>query len=351
MRDVIGLLAVVVIGTGCGTSAEDCHNTKTCPPPDAGVVYVMSDAGLFCDGVCVPTLVDITGLWSQPFVLWRGPTAQLTDKQCPPSAPHPSQPWFSTPDQTPLSCPACSCAPSTGSCALPVTVAVGTSPVCPSEAGDAGVPFDPPSDWDGGCTTNEAIPSVDCDGGPCLATVGSMTPIENGCTPIGSVVPKNGAWTYAAFACAGETNNGTCNDPGQVCAPTPPPVTDGFSVCVSRQGGDPIIECPFGYPKRGVYYFGGDDDRGCSPCECGQPQGDSCSSFVSLYSDDACVAPVGSVMALSSGPTCVSIPDGSPLGSKQASPPVYNPGTCQASGGEQTGSVTPIDPYTFCCQQ
>ncbi len=32
-----------------------------------------------------------------------------------------------------------------------------------------------------------------------------------------------------------------------------------------------------------------------------------------------------------------------------AGAPIYTPGTCQASGGEPTGSVKPLDPFTFCC--
>jgi hypothetical protein len=55
-------------------------------------------------------------------------------------------------------------------------------------------------------------------------------------------------------------------------------------------------------------------------------------------------------MATSSGPACVSVPAASSLGSKQASAPIYTPGACQPSGGENTGSVQPVDPFTFCCR-
>jgi hypothetical protein len=230
-------------------------------------------------------------------------------------------------------------------------VTVSASPVCPSNVGDGGVPFDPPSAWDGGCTTNDAIADVECDGGPCLAMVGAMAPIDNECMPTQVVVPQIVTWGSAAFGCAGETNKGTCKAPGHLCVPSPPPVSDGFSICVSRQGDETIIECPAGYPKQSVYYFGGEDDRGCSECKCAPPQNDACASLVSFYSDDTCTMQVGSVTALSSEPVCVSIPSGAPLGSKQAGPPTYAPGTCQASGGEQTGSIQLLLPYTFCCEQ
>lgn len=253
------------------------------------------------------------------------------------------------PDQSPLSCSACECGPSSGTCALPAAITVSASSMCPPEAGDAGVPFDPPSGWDGGCTTNDAIAAVDCDGGPCLATVGPATPIETGCATTQVGVPKIVTWTNAAFGCAGDTNHGTCSNSSDICVPTPAP---DFSVCVTRQGDESIFKCPSGYPDRSVYYLDGDDNRGCSACKCGPPTGGACSSsLVSFYADDTCSLHVGSVTASSSGPVCVSIPAGSPLGSKQASAPVYIPGTCQASGGEPTGSVQLRYPVTVCCQQ
>jgi hypothetical protein len=350
MRVLMGSLIVVALGSGCADAADDCHNTRSCPPPpDAGttVIYVTSDAGELCDGVCVPAVVGI-GWSSQPFMLWRGSTMQLAATQCPGNAPQSSgQVWYASPDPTPLSCPTCSCAPPTGVCTLAEVVTVSASAACPS---DAGVPFDPPSSWDGGCTSNDAISGVACDGGPCLATVGPLTPIESECVPQ-AVITKVAPWELAAFGCAGRTNNGACNDPGKLCVPALPSPAVGFSICVSRQGDDPMVQCPQGYPARSVYYVDGYDNRECAPCECGPPQGGSCSSIVTVYADDACSVQVGSVTAMSSGPMCVSIPDGSPLGSKQAGPPMYTPGSCQPSGGEQTGSVQPNDPFTFCCQQ
>ena len=347
MRRQISSLAIMILCSACADGASDCRNTATCPiPPDAGVINVVSDAR--CDGVCVPTFVDIAGWSTQPFILWRGSTMNLPDTECPPNAPKPGQVWYANPDQTLMPCPACSCAPSTGVCMLPDTITVSASPVCPS---DAGVPFNPPSAWDGGCTSNDAVAGPVCDGGPCLATVGPMIPVEDGCVPTQAIIPKLVKWGFAAYGCAGRTNGGTCESPGDVCAPAPPSAASGFSICVSRQGDDSLIQCPQGYPARTVFYPAGDDDRGCTPCECGPSEGGSCSSLVSVYADDACSMPVGTVTASSSGPACVSIPADSSLGSKQASPPVYTPGTCQPSGGEQTGSVKPIDPITFCCQQ
>jgi hypothetical protein len=352
MRAVIGFLAVVMVGGGCADAADDCRNTRTCaPPPDAGVtvIYAPGDAGVECNGACVPAVVDSFGWSPVPFVFWQGSLVDLATAQCPSYAKIPSQLYYATPDQTPLSCPACACEPSTGACALPVAITLGASTMCPSDTDDAGVPFDPPSGWDGGCTTNDAIAAVDCDGGPCLATVGPVAPINAACAPTQAVATKIVTWRTAAFGCAGDTNHGTCSNPSDVCTPAAPP---GFSICVSREGDESIIDCPEGYPARNIYYLGGEDDRGCAACECGPPQGDSCSSsLVSFYADDTCSMQVGAVTATSAGPMCVSIPAGSSLGSKQASAPIYSAGTCPASGGEPIGSVQSTYPITVCCQQ
>jgi hypothetical protein len=120
---------------------------------------------------------------------------------------------------------------------------------------------------------------------------------------------------------------------------------------VNRAGDDSNLMCPPGYPTRIVVYLAAEDNRDCAPCGCEPPQGSSCSSLVSLYADDACSVQVGSVTATSSSLMCVNVPAGSPLGSKEAAPPVYTPGSCQPNGGGEIGAVQPSDPYTFCCDQ
>jgi hypothetical protein len=230
---------------------------------------------------------------------------------------------------------------------LPETVTLNSSPVCAAEAGDAGVPFDPPSAWDGGCTTSAAIASVECDGGVCGASVAPLV-LDDKCVPQQAPTPKSLMWGLVAYTCTG-TTSGSCNDQGYVCTPKPPTLPPGFSICVSRQGDDPNIKCPDGYPARSVFYVSAVDNRECAPCECGPPQGSSCTSLVSLYADGACSIPVGSVTATSSSATCVTVPAGSSLGSKQAGSPTYVPGPCQPSGGGETGSVQLNDPFTFCC--
>ncbi len=345
VRKLISALAVGILCGACANGADDCRNTGTCPlPPDAGptVIYVSPDAGP-CDGVCAPLPPAGTDWSPQPFISWYGMTTALpaSDKRCPPKAPVPSWLWHSAPVQA-LDCPSCSCAPSTGVCMLPETVTINPSPECPSDTTDAGAPFNPPSAWDGGCTANDAIAAIKCDGGTCSVIVGPTIPIDE-CAPKQVVIPKNVPWGFAAYTCTGRTE-GSCADPGEVCTPSPPA---GFSICVNRAGDDTNIACPVGYPARNVVYLAADDNRSCAPCGCEPPQGSSCSSLVSLYADDACSVQVGAVTATSSTLVCVNVPAGSPLGSKGANPPVYSPGSCQPNGGGQIGAVQPTDSYTF----
>ena len=96
-----------------------------------------------------------------------------------------------------------------------------------------------------------------------------------------------------------------------------------------------VIQCPTEYPTRRVYYLDGEDNQ-CSPCACSPPEGDACSSLVSIYADDACSNLVKRSRGRVLGPRVRERPRRLPLGSKQASAPTYTPGTCQPSGGEAT---------------
>ena len=347
MRAVIGILAVVAFGSGCGHTIDDCRNTRTCePPPDAGVIYVVSDAGVPCDGVCAPLGGASIGWTKEPFLLARPESNALPINPCPGKAPALRFQGYATPDQT-LACPSCSCAQPTGDCLLPKMVTAGSSPACPSDS-DAGVPFNPPGGWDGGCTTTDAIVDVDCDGGTCVqsVTTGAMILTES-CAPLPPDVAQDVKWAAFAYTCEGEAN-GTCALAGDVCVPK---ASDGFALCVLREGDDDFFMCPPGYPFRSVYYLGAKDTRMCAPCTCEPPEGSNCSSLVSFYTDDACTEQIASVTATNTSSMCAEIPPGSPLGSKQAGKPTYTPGSCKPMGGEEVGSVQPNHPFTFCCQE
>ena len=348
MCKLISSFTVMILCSACANGADDCRNTSTCPiPPDAGpsVIYVASDAGQPCDGVCAVLGGSSKGWTKAPFLLAQPKAKALPDEPCPNSAPKLVFEGHAAPDQN-LPCLSCSCAPPIGECALPETVTAGLSPACPSD-GDAGMPFNPPSAWDGGCTANDAITDVNCDGGTCIqsVTAGSLTLTES-CASIPPVVPQDVKWAAFAYTCEGEAN-GTCADAGDVCVPKPP---DGFVLCISREDDDDFYKCAPDYPNRYVFYQSSIDTRMCAACTCEPPEGSTCSSLVTFYTDDACEEQIASVTPTAASSMCVEVPPGSPLGSKQASPLTYTPGSCKPSGGEEVGSVQPTHPITFCCR-
>jgi len=99
-----------------------------------------------------------------------------------------------------------------------------------------------------------------------------------------------------------------------------------------------------GYTDAHLFYAGVDDARACTACSCGPVSGSACSTTVTLYADGAC-----STVVQSGAAGCYDVPAGTPIGSKSANPPVYQPGFCGPSGGEPTGDAIPQTPFTFCC--
>lgn len=353
----ISVVAVGLLCAGCPNSAGDCHNTLSCAPPEVDVVYVVSDAGTECEGICVPGAEHD---WQQPTLVWLG--YQDTDPpECPLQAP--SKRDYHAATAAPA-CGTCSCSPPSGSCTLPAAASAHDA-ACPAELGIVETPFDPPSGWDGSCTAHQAIAAnLDCDGKPCVQSV-TFAPLavsEVGCVPKTepakpAYIPKNAKKGLTlARACTG-TPFGHCADNGHACVPVRPRETkdaSGFwAHCVSHAGaGDAYtMTCPVDYPLKYVFSIDFEDTRGCAPCACAPPAGSTCTSLVSVYADDDCspTAELGSI-TVSSAPMCLNLPPGARLGSKRATPPLYEPGSCKPRGGEPIGGVENIGPFTFCCQ-
>jgi hypothetical protein len=238
-----------------------------------------------------------------------------------------------------------------GSCALPSALTASAAP-CSGPTTNI-TPFDPPPGWDGSCTANEHIsPNKLCGGVPCVRslTTAPLTMTESGCAPSQQIVPHKTppAWSTFARGCEDASGGtwGTCAEHGETCAPAAPA---GFRQCVSHEGDR---DCPSFTPyiEKHLFYGGADDSRDCSPCSCGAPTGSSCAASLSIYSDSACSTPLFSSLSIdSNAPACVDLPVGSALGSKSIGTPTYTPGQCQASGGAPTGSISPVQPSTFCC--
>lgn len=143
-------LAVVLIAAlmGCGTTYSD---TFTCLRPDTSHVDANgnpdpcheNDAGTggeggesTCPGNCVPR--SPPG-WSEPVLLWAGPESS-PPPTCPTWAPRVYSAGHADLSAPALSCGACSCAPASGSCALPETITAESQLLCAGTATTLGIP-------------------------------------------------------------------------------------------------------------------------------------------------------------------------------------------------------------------
>jgi hypothetical protein len=311
-------LAFVLICAACSGTPDPCaSNPSSCR--DAGGGGSPSGPGS-CTGVCAPHVPDD---WTPTALLWVG-LATVTPPQCPAAMPAPFPGFADTPPT--VTCPTCACSPSSASCLLPAQLTANAS-ACPG--GSGGKQFDPPNAWDGTCNAANPVSSADS------LTVAPLPSPGGSCTPVATGTMTAQGPT-AALQCDGMNGlaPGTCGDQSMVCVY---PKFDGFLTCIIKFDEN---ACPAGWPTRHIVYT---NDDSCA-CTCSDPMDDSCSSTVTVYEDGACSQPLGSAMVSSDQPqACVNVPHGSAFGSKSATPPVYNSGTCTPSTGPAT------QPLTFCC--
>jgi hypothetical protein len=329
----------------CCTSGPDNgqpYPQGNCPWYDGGTGDAAEGGPLpACTGQCSPFPPDV---WTGPVLLGTG--GALGAPACPDNALADIFDGHANPITDAL-CGACSCTPPSGACAPPATI-TASSAACD---GDGGVPtpFDPPSVWDGGCTTNDAVDAGElCTAPSCIVslTIGPLMLTESGCTPVQAPSPsEDPGWSTYARGCRGDTF-GLCENLADTCGPA---AAAGFQVCVLHEGD---VDCPSGspYSMKSVFYQGYDDTLACSPCTCASTVG-ACSARLSVYSDGACgtllaADPIGSLQ-----PQCIplDIQPSTALASKSLDTLAYTPGTCEPSGGVATGSLTPTAPFTFCC--
>ena len=312
---------------GCPVDFTNCPAAHGGDGGDAGADGPIEG----CTGPCAP---GAPNGWSDPEVLWIG--SEDAAPPCPDDALVIAYEGHADLD-APASCAACSCAPPAGSCAL-------------SDPSASPTPFDPPSGWDGSCTTADAIPAGQlCGAEPCVASVLTAPLLLLGETTCAPSVPTSfepGPWSWGTFARACKAAvPAACGGTGGVCVSS----AAGFTACIAHEGD---VACPAGYSpymEKHVFYGGVDDTRSCSACTCGAPAGGACSALVSVYSDAACSALVLADTITSAAASCSDVPAGVALGSKAATPATYLPGACQAGGGVASGAATASMPETFCC--
>jgi hypothetical protein len=323
------------LGGECGSLVGMKGDLQTAPR-----ACVDEDAGPHTNNGCVGgECVEAPGGWSGPTWLWFGPKEQAP--ACEGESFYEGYGDFVSAGL----CEACTCQPPTGSCALPSQLTMSTK-ACNLPGGSTSS-FDAPAEWNGQCDGSTQVPP----GVAHSLTVAPIEMVEHGCMvgpPIpAKVIPMVG--TTFARACHGRGWSACGDQTNAACIPddaAPPP---GFRLCAFKFED---VKCRPGTSFTERYVFSDEAEEGCVDCACGPPEGSVCKATVSMYENGQCGGPPLLQLPISSvDPVCVDIaPPGQALGSKSAGPTTYVPGTCQPTGGQGNGKITPVTPATFCCR-
>lgn len=291
-----------------------------------------------CAGKCWESSPDY---FEEVTMYWIGPPDQAPDPPCPDFAPHVGSIGYAD-LQAPHTCPECSCSPA--ECMLSEEMSVSAAPC--SGAGAPSLGWDSPA-WTGECTAAGAIPAgLMCGGEPCAQSLTIEAPTFAPCQPLaqGDELKPDPTWGRMARECkiAPLTGEG-CPSSGEACIP---PLPEGYTLCVHRDGHDPAFACDEPYPRRVEVFVSYQDNRACEPCDCSAPD---CSALVAVFTDGACGAQLASATVAPGAPACVDLPPwGAGLGSKKATWVQETPGSCTAIGGP-VGAAVGDGPITLCC--
>lgn len=302
-------------------------------------------SSLCSSGTCVPKAPES----------WKHVAFALTWPELPPACPEdaPSLVFEGSPEPPAQTCPTCLCDAPEGTCSLPTTWTV-SSEVCPGGSG-VKTSFDPPSGWDGSCSSTNAIAQGKlCGGVPCVQSITLSLPVinEKPCTPqmegwVDLPIPKlkaDGPRMATGRACASAKPLPSCSGAG--CSKT----NSAFGACILHDG-DQV--CPDGWAgDRHVLYQHIDDARLCTPCGCDAPSGGSCQVKWRAFSDSSCTTEVAAndVSAGMIGPACYALNSGIALAGKSAELLDYTKGSCTPTGGELVGDLALAGQVTVCCQ-
>jgi hypothetical protein len=259
-----------------------------------------------------------------------------------------------------LSCPTCQCEPSTGTCSPPRKI---TFNLHECNLPGKEVTIYAPADWDGSCdSTNLIPPGMVCPNGDwCVLSV-NMSSIDkiDSCAAVAepSTRPEAVAphWQTLALICGGSSpaHESACHDPEQTCAASALPAAANFRRCIYKDGDD---VCPAGsYTEKHLFHGSYNDARSCSACQCSPPKDSRCLGTVKFYEDPFCTGiPFSAVasdywLGSKAESYCFTGALGfKSLGSKRVESAIYQTGTCEPSGGEPEGEISPVEPTTICC--
>lgn len=353
MKNLAFMLALsALFSVGCGRPAT---RTYDCPYPDLVAVdefghpdpchrAIPTPKPEVCQGECIT--MGTAGFRREPLLLWYG---EDTAPACPDHAKNEFWNGYDGLIAGP-ECPLCTCG--TSFCELPVGIAAMSDTIC---QGNLVASLEAPPGWDGSCIS------------PAIATPGTFgavavaPPTAAACEAVAVPLPPNAGsdfkWTTKARACDGLVN-GICTSSDEMCSPTAKPPPPGFHQCIWYEKDVDEADlpvCPDAYPEQKIFYEDVDDNRECTPCECGQPLGNKCVAAVSGYQDMTCGSngfPLFENVAVGLGqaPGCITTMPGGGLASTSASWAQNEPGACVASGGMPYGEATPSKPGLFCCK-
>ncbi len=352
MRHLSTAILVVVLVAGCGDrrhAADDqTGTTSTTGEGGSGGDILPTTGGEGGGPVCAGACVAGKPAWFDGLSLfWIGPPDEAPP--CSDLGLIEGSVGWADPIVPPSTCPSCSCSPA--ACQLPEAMHASAAK-CPA-GGAASIAFDAPADWDGSCSTDNAIAGgLLCSGVSCVQSLTIAAPENAPCTPVaeGSLDVPPFTWGKEARECVIWPVSGEGCAAGHACVPVP---SDRYAVCVYLKGdhaADPGFACPAAYPRSLVVYSSYENTRDCAPCKCGDPEGGECEALVSVYKDGGCSQVAGSVMVSSGQAACVDLLNGTSLGSKSAAFTLDQPGSCASSGGGPVGAFEPADPVTLCCQ-
>jgi hypothetical protein len=338
-------------GDDGGSAWLDAPATMTsesdAPGSDAGTTSDGSSGP--CPGACTPAVP--TG-WAGPFELYELPVDSIDGGAGPGASTPPAcasvgadggTPWtlssdlHGSPNPSPATC-GCSCGPVSGVVCSPVANYY-SDPACRSLCGRPAVPL--PT----GCAP---IYPTGGGTGPCAGAhlaLGAAITDTGACAAASSVLVPGPTWFRLARLCASAPmDTGLC--PSGTCVS---PRTSGSedAYCITSPGD---IPCPAtGYTVVHTsddagrsYYTGAVDSRGCTPCGCEIPSGQSCSATVSTYADRACGVPI---------PYSSCMADPGPMSAEVAAAAVGGSCASLTDGGQPTGTLRATGPYTVCCTQ
>jgi hypothetical protein len=269
----------------------------------------------------------------------------------PPSLPggEPLQSWVDV-TFAEVACPACSCAAPAAACVMPGAWNA-TAAVCQPGSPANVTPFDAPAGWDGTCTSANSIAAgLLCDGVPCVQSLTVEPPSVAPCVaepampPEGQPLPPPIRTKVIEYPAAG---HGACDDFTECIGNTPP----GYRLCFVAHGSDASLACREGWSDRHTGWKVAEEQRTCSPCTCGEPQGGDCKVRAQAYADEACGdLSVTLILSSTEAAKCTDLMSGTALGSKTVEPLVQEPGVCEPGVSEVVGAPLTNEPVTFCCQ-